>query len=123
MATTCEDYHSYTRNVSLSPSRTIALGLMTTNVASWSYFLHSESVLYGTISCIFSSAAVVVGAGAGAGAVAFAADADSPAVTSAAAVVPRVCIFFQENNEHVFVALDLAPPSAKRIRDLDVSCT
>ena len=30
--------------------------------------------------------------------------------------------FFQENNENVFVALDLAPPSAKRIRDLDVSC-
>ena len=29
--------------------------------------------------------------------------------------------YFQENNENVFVALDLAPPSAKRIRDLDVS--
>lgn len=27
----------------------------------------------------------------------------------------------QENNENVFVVLDLAPPSAKRIRDLDVS--
>lgn len=29
----------------------------------------------------------------------------------------------QENNENVFVVLDLAPPSAKRIRDLDVSAT
>lgn len=27
----------------------------------------------------------------------------------------------QETNENVFVVLDLAPPSAKRIRDLDVS--
>lgn len=44
---------------------------------------------------------------------------------AAAAVAPgAVALVFvsgsQENNENVFVALDLAPPSAKRIRDLDV---
>lgn len=32
-----------------------------------------------------------------------------------------LCVSSQENNANVFVALDLAPPSAKRIRDLDVS--
>lgn len=34
---------------------------------------------------------------------------------------PPILVAFQGNNTNVFVALDLAPPSAKRIRDLDVS--
>lgn len=47
-----------------------------------------------------------------------------PAIVPVAAAVAgdagAACACVQESNENVFVVLDLAPPSAKRIRDLDV---